>query len=37
MLDIWFLDAADEVGKVAAELGTTPTAVAIAWVWPVEE
>jgi aryl-alcohol dehydrogenase-like predicted oxidoreductase len=26
------LDAADEVGKVAAELGATPTAVAIAWV-----
>ena len=26
------LDAADEVGKVAAELGVTPTAVAVAWV-----
>lgn len=26
------LDIADEVGKVAAELGATPTAVAIAWV-----
>jgi aryl-alcohol dehydrogenase-like predicted oxidoreductase len=26
------LDVADAVGKVAAELGTTPTAVAIAWV-----
>lgn len=26
------LDAADEVGKVAAELGATPTAVAVAWV-----
>ena len=26
------LDAADELGKVAAELGATPTAVAIAWV-----
>ena len=32
MLDDRSLDAADEVGKVAAELGTTPTAVAIAWV-----
>ena len=32
MLDTRNLDAADEVGKVAAELGTTPTAVAIAWV-----
>ncbi len=32
MLDSRSLDAADEVGKVAAELGTTPTAVAIAWV-----
>jgi len=31
-LDDQSLDAADEVGKVAAELGTTPTAVAIAWV-----
>jgi aryl-alcohol dehydrogenase-like predicted oxidoreductase len=26
------LDAADELGKVAAEVGATPTAVAIAWV-----
>src|SRR5262245_28094756 len=26
------LDVADAVGKVAAELGTTPTAVALAWV-----
>ena len=32
MLDDQSLDAADEVGKVAAELGTTSTAVAIAWV-----
>ena len=32
MLDDQSLDAADEVGKVAAELGATPTAVAIAWV-----
>jgi aryl-alcohol dehydrogenase-like predicted oxidoreductase len=32
MLDEQSLDAADEVGKVAADLGTTPTAVAIAWV-----
>jgi aryl-alcohol dehydrogenase-like predicted oxidoreductase len=32
MLNEQSLDAADEVGKVAAELGTTPTAVAIAWV-----
>jgi aryl-alcohol dehydrogenase-like predicted oxidoreductase len=31
MLDEQSLDAADEVGKVAAELGTTSTAVAIAW------
>jgi aryl-alcohol dehydrogenase-like predicted oxidoreductase len=32
MLDEQSLDLADEVGKVAAELGVTPTAVAIAWV-----
>ncbi len=32
MLDDQSLDAADEVGKIAAELGTTSTAVAIAWV-----
>jgi aryl-alcohol dehydrogenase-like predicted oxidoreductase len=32
MLNEQSLDAADEVGKVAAELGATPTAVAIAWV-----
>ncbi len=32
MLDEQSLALADEVGKVAAELGTTPTAVAIAWV-----
>jgi aryl-alcohol dehydrogenase-like predicted oxidoreductase len=32
MLDEQSLDAADEVGKVAAELGTTATAVALAWV-----
>ena len=32
MLDEQSLDLADEVGKVAAELGSTPTAVAIAWV-----
>jgi aryl-alcohol dehydrogenase-like predicted oxidoreductase len=32
MLNDQSLDAADEVGKVAAELGATPTAVAIAWV-----
>ena len=32
MLDEKGLEAADEVGKVAAELGATPTAVAIAWV-----
>jgi aryl-alcohol dehydrogenase-like predicted oxidoreductase len=31
MLDERNLDIADEVGKVAAELGATPTAVAIAW------
>jgi len=31
MLNDQSLDAADEVGKVAAELGATPTAVAIAW------
>jgi aryl-alcohol dehydrogenase-like predicted oxidoreductase len=31
MLDEQSLDAAEEVEKVAAELGTTPTAVAIAW------
>jgi aryl-alcohol dehydrogenase-like predicted oxidoreductase len=32
MLDAPNLDIADEVGKVAAELGTTSTAVSIAWV-----
>jgi aryl-alcohol dehydrogenase-like predicted oxidoreductase len=32
MLDDRNLAIAEEVGKVAAELGTTPTAVAIAWV-----
>ncbi len=32
MLDEQSLALADEVGKVAAELGVTPTAVAIAWV-----
>jgi aryl-alcohol dehydrogenase-like predicted oxidoreductase len=32
MLDEQSLDAADEVAKVAADLGTTSTAVAIAWV-----
>jgi aryl-alcohol dehydrogenase-like predicted oxidoreductase len=32
MLDEQSLDTADEVAKVAAEIGTTPTAVAIAWV-----
>ena len=32
MLDEQSLDAADEVAKVAAEIGATPTAVAIAWV-----
>jgi aryl-alcohol dehydrogenase-like predicted oxidoreductase len=32
MLDEQSLDTADAVGKVAAELGTTPTAVAISWV-----
>src|SRR6202034_376260 len=32
MLKEQSLDAADELGKVAAELGATPTAVAIAWV-----
>jgi aryl-alcohol dehydrogenase-like predicted oxidoreductase len=32
MLNDQSLDAADEVGKVAAEFGVTPTAVAIAWV-----
>jgi aryl-alcohol dehydrogenase-like predicted oxidoreductase len=32
MLSEQSLDAADELGKVAAELGATPTAVAIAWV-----
>jgi aryl-alcohol dehydrogenase-like predicted oxidoreductase len=32
MLDDQSLDTADLVGKVAAELGTTSTAVAIAWV-----
>jgi aryl-alcohol dehydrogenase-like predicted oxidoreductase len=32
MLDDQSLDAADAVGKVAAELGATSTAVAIAWV-----
>ena len=31
MLNDQVLDTADEVGKVAAELGATPTAVAIAW------
>jgi aryl-alcohol dehydrogenase-like predicted oxidoreductase len=31
MLDERSLDIADEVGKVAAELGVTPTAVSIAW------
>jgi aryl-alcohol dehydrogenase-like predicted oxidoreductase len=32
MLDEQSLDLAEQVGKVAAELGTTPTAVALAWV-----
>jgi aryl-alcohol dehydrogenase-like predicted oxidoreductase len=32
MLDAQSLDTADAVGKIAAELGTTSTAVAIAWV-----
>ena len=32
MLNDQSLDTADQVGKVAAELGATPTAVAIAWV-----
>jgi aryl-alcohol dehydrogenase-like predicted oxidoreductase len=32
MLDEQSLETADAVGKVAAEIGTTPTAVAIAWV-----
>ncbi len=32
MLDEQSLDTADEVAKVAAEIGATPTAVAIAWV-----
>jgi len=32
MLDDQNLDLADEVGKVAAEVGATPTAVALAWV-----
>jgi len=32
MLNDQNLDAADELGKVAAELGATPTAVGIAWV-----
>ena len=32
MLDEQSLDTADAVGKIAAELGTTSTAVAIAWV-----
>ena len=32
MLDEQSLDIADEVAKVAAEVGSTPTAVAIAWV-----
>ena len=32
MLDDQSLDLADEVGKVAAEVGATPTAVALAWV-----
>jgi aryl-alcohol dehydrogenase-like predicted oxidoreductase len=32
MLDEQSLDTADAVAKVAAEIGTTPTAVAIAWV-----
>jgi aryl-alcohol dehydrogenase-like predicted oxidoreductase len=32
MLDDQNLETADEVAKVAAELGSTPTAVAIAWV-----
>jgi aryl-alcohol dehydrogenase-like predicted oxidoreductase len=27
------LNIADEVAKIAATLGTTPTAVALAWVW----
>ncbi len=33
MLDEQSLALADEVGKVTAELGTTPTTVAIAWVF----
>jgi aryl-alcohol dehydrogenase-like predicted oxidoreductase len=32
MLDEQSLELAEQVGKVAAELGTTPTAVALAWV-----
>ena len=32
MLDEQNLDIAEAVGKVAAELGVTPTAVSIAWV-----
>jgi aryl-alcohol dehydrogenase-like predicted oxidoreductase len=32
MLDDQSLELADEVGKVAAEVGATPTAVALAWV-----
>jgi aryl-alcohol dehydrogenase-like predicted oxidoreductase len=32
MLDDQGLDLADEVAKVAAEVGSTPTAVALAWV-----
>jgi aryl-alcohol dehydrogenase-like predicted oxidoreductase len=32
MLAVRSLDIADEVGRVAAELGSTPTAVALAWV-----
>jgi aryl-alcohol dehydrogenase-like predicted oxidoreductase len=32
MLDDQSLDLADEVGKIASEVGATPTAVALAWV-----
>ena len=32
MLDEQSIDLADEIGKVAAEVGSTHTAVALAWV-----
>ena len=32
MLDDQSIDLAEEVGKVAAEVGATPTAVSLAWV-----